>query len=625
MQERGHVSHIDLMRAIQQQLGQTILLGELLLENGLVTKSDLGAALELITRVPYQVLSSAAVDSQALSLLPRSVAERCCALPLRVEDRKLLVAMAEPQNMYTLNELRFVSGLEIAPRLAFRAELLAAIKDNYELQDGGELSPAEGGKIQEKNDLPSIEFFSVSSRRSQMEAIKEFQAELRQVPTPAVRLVSAMIAEAASKRASDIHVDPQATATAVRMRVDGILRDLMEIPRDLQDSVISRIKILADMDIAERRAPQDGRLLVRIGAIHHDLRVSTLPTSYGEKVVIRLLNASAALVGFEELGLAPELAESLSRILALPQGMLLVTGPTGSGKTTTLYAAINRLRSRTLNIITVENPVEYMLEGINQVQVNEKAGRTFANCLRSILRQDPNVILVGEIRDAETAEIALTAAQTGHMVLSTLHTSDSISAITRLVDLNIPPFLIASTVTAVLAQRLVRRLCTCSEEMPISPESESCLLAAGITDFERKSFVPVGCPACDQTGYLGRIGIYEMLPFHDLLSEAIRTGAGPAELREIAANHGTRFLQEDVLFKVRMGFTSVEEMLRVIPLKSPSTCICSGCARRMAPSFLFCPHCGSKTRGNSSAHEARERDAMRTREPAQLCEDRGSF
>jgi len=598
LRERGQISGQNLLSAIHEQTGKSVLLGELLLERNMVSKSDLVAALEEVTRVRYVDPRSAAIDSEALKLIPHGFAERYCALPVLVEANKLVTVMAEPQNLHTLNELRFVSGLDIIPCLGFRSEIYAAIEQHYALARNAETECAEEEALPIVNneELSDIEFFTASARQRHQEAIKEFQAELRNQPTPAVRLVSAIISAATRNRASDIHVDPQAMGTVVRIRVDGIIRDFMEVPPRLQDSLISRIKILADMDIAERRLPQDGRFLVRMGQEKRDLRVSTLPTTYGEKIVIRLLHTRAAQVGFLELGLGKEHSDLLTEMLTQPQGTLLVTGPTGSGKTTTLYSTLNMLRSRALNIITVENPVEYMLEGINQVQVNEKVGLTFAGCLRSILRQDPNVIMVGEIRDPETAEIALTAAQTGHLVLSTLHTRDSISAVTRLIDLNIPPFLVASTVTAILAQRLVRRLCTCRDEVAVSPEYQARLLAAGVEDIQDRMYIPVGCKACQYTGYHDRVGVYEMLVLNEGISDAIRAGAGPEEIRGLATSKGMRLLHEDAIRKANMGVTSLEEVLRIVPLKNCSDGVCKNCRRLLAPSFCLCPYCGCKRR-----------------------------
>ena len=560
LQERGKISKQALEKAIQEQAGTAVLLGELLLNRGLVSKADLVASLEEVGRTPYTDPSSATVSERILQFIPGKIASRYCALPLALEGGKLVVVMERPHDLHALQELSFVSGLQIVARFGFRDEIMSAIRKHYKDLDAEQA---------EESSAPSIEFFTTTSTQRNQEAIQEFQAELQKRLTPAVHLVSAIIAEAAAKRASDIHIDPQTEGLIVRIRVDGILRDLMEVPSRLQASLISRIKILADMDIAERRTPQDGRLLVAIGQERRDLRVSTLPTHCGEKVVIRLLDSRAALVRFQDLGLWEEHADLIGHLLKMPQGMILVTGPTGSGKTTTLYAALSFLHSRNLNIITVEDPVEYRMEGVNQVQVHEKAGLTFPSCLRSILRQDPNVIMIGEIRDGETAEIALQAAQTGHLVLSTLHTRDSIAAITRLIDLGVPNFQVASMVTAVIAQRLVRRLCECRHEVAAHPEYIRMMNEVGLIDPHPKMSIPVGCPACDKTGYRGRVGVYEMLVFDEAISESVRSGAGPLGILRVARANGLRTLPEDALLKVKMGLTSLEEATRVVLFKNP--------------------------------------------------------
>jgi type IV pilus assembly protein PilB len=426
--------------------------------------------------------------------------------------------------------------------------------------------------------------------------IEEFEAELRNERTPAVRLVSAILYAASAKRASDIHIEPQGESTTVRIRVDGVLRELTQIPKELQASVVSRIKILSDMDIAERRSPQDGRFLVKISERDLDLRVSTLPTHYGEKVVMRLLDPAATRVAFSALGFGEENSKALTTALSGPQGMLLVTGPTGSGKTTTLYSALNSLRSPTVNIITVEDPIEYKIEEINQVQVNPKAGMTFANCLRSILRQDPDIIMIGEIRDSETAEIALRSAQTGHLVLSTLHTNDSVSAITRLLDLKTPAFLVASSVTAVVAQRLVRKLCACRDEAPMTQEHASRFLGAGIVDFGDKTYIPAGCALCDNSGFKGRVGIYEVLVLDEQMRAAVRSGMRDEEIRNMARSGGMRLMQEDALEKVKMGLTTLDEVFRVVPFENIQAQRCRICGKGLASTFLFCPYCGAGTR-----------------------------
>lgn len=597
LRERGHISPQDLVKTLEEQHGKITHLGELMLERGLVSKSDLARALEEVTGVPYVDCSMATPERSALKLISRQVAQRCSALPLARERSHLVTVMAEPQNLHALNELRFLCGMEISPRLGFRRDIKAAIERYYPAED----SPQGAGESEPQrlsittDDLPEMEFVSTSSRLSNQEAMRELQAELVRKRTPAVRVVSEIIAAASSQSASDIHIEPRATDTVVRIRVDGVLRQLRRTPRALQSALVSRIKILSDMDIAERRTPQDGRFLVRMGGRKLDLRVSTLPTQYGEKVVMRLLEPEAPLLAFADLGMAPEIENTLREVLRLPQGMLLVTGPTGSGKSTTLYASLNLVRKPTVNIITVEDPVEYALEGINQVQLNPKADLTFANCLRSILRQDPNVIMVGEIRDFETAEIALKAAQTGHLVLSTLHTNDSVAAITRLLDLNTPAFLIASSVTAIIAQRLVRKLCACRNRLPVTPPYRARLAEMGLLDGVEAEYVPVGCAECQQTGYKGRVGIYEMLVFDEAIRPAVRSGQRTDELRQLATSRGMKLMQEDALEKVRQGVTSLEDVLRVVPFERGPTGDCPHCGRELGPGFLFCPYCSAKT------------------------------
>jgi type IV pilus assembly protein PilB len=407
-------------------------------------------------------------------------------------------------------------------------------------------------------------------------------------------LVASMIKAAAERRASDIHIEPHSDDTAIRFRVDGMLREYQRIPKVLQNSVASRIKILSDMDIAERRAPQDGRFLVKIGGRRIDLRVSTLPTQYGEKVVMRLLEGDAPLQDLARLGFPQWIEERLRPMLRLPQGMILVTGPTGSGKSTTLYSSLLLIRRPSINIITVEDPVEYAVAGLNQVQVNTKAGLTFASCLRSILRQDPNVIMIGEIRDKETAEIALKAAQTGHLVLSTLHTNDSVSAVTRLLDLGVPGFQIATSLTAIIAQRLIRRLCICSKSLPTTPEYASQLVLAGIPDPPPFHNAPNGCELCDLTGFKGRIGIYEMLAVDESIRAAIREGGNSDEIRTLARQSGMKLMQEYALEHVRDGLTTLEEVQRVVPFAPVNAISCISCGRELSPAFLFCPHCGKK-------------------------------
>jgi type IV pilus assembly protein PilB len=607
LQERGHISAMDLSQIVAEQHGKVIRLGELMLDRGLVTKAALASALEEVTRVPYFDCSKVSPSREVLGLVPRQLAVKCCVFPVAKEAGKLVVVMAEPQNVSLSDELKFSIGSNISPRLGFRNEIFAAIEKHYGGKvETGEPAVAPPMGLTQSEDANMMEFVSTSSRQANRDAIEEAQAELTRRHTPAVRLVSEVIMAAKMKGASDIHVEPQAGDVIVRIRVDGVLRDLQRVPSALQHSFVSRIKILADMDIAERRAPQDGRFLVRIGGKELDLRVSTLPTQYGEKVVMRLLDSSDAIRGFPQLGLPEDVERTLTEVLSLPQGMLLVTGPTGSGKSTTLYAALHFLRKPSVNIVTVEDPVEYVLPGINQVHVNTKAGLTFSSCLRSILRQDPNVIMVGEIRDKETAEISMKAAQTGHFVLSTLHTNDSVAAITRLLDLGIPPFMISSSVTAVLAQRLVRRLCECHHTVEPTREALSRLEALGMVEPIESMATPNGCDECDHVGYRGRVGIYEILVFDEAVREAVRDGHRNDEIRNHMRDVGMRLMQQDALEKVTRGITSVEEVSRVVPVHSDGFAVCEKCARKITPSFQFCPHCGKERREAQSRSSERQ-------------------
>jgi type IV pilus assembly protein PilB len=603
LRERGLISADDLSTALEEQQRKLILLGEVLLERNLVSRDDLVASLEEVTRVAVVDCLSVEVDPKALKLIAHEVAAKHCVLPIGFEGNGVIVAMAEPQNLQTIDELRFRTGKLISPRLGFRREIITAIENHYGASGPTrQQEPKPETLILDDVEAGHVEFLCSSTRQSNQLALQELQAELHGKPTPAVRLVSAAIAAAVEKDASDIHIESQAGGMVIRMRVDGILRELTHVPAELRTTVISRVKILADMDIAERRKPQDGRIVVRVGKKNLDLRISTLPTHHGEKVVIRLLDPSAPRLLFSDLGMSADICESLDRVLHRPQGMLLVTGPTGSGKTTTLYAGLNQLRSPSVNIVTVEDPVEYMLEGVNQVQVHVKAGLTFAQCLRSILRQDPNIIMVGEIRDGDTAEIALKAAQTGHLVLTTVHTNDSTAAIARLIDLKIPPFLIASSVTAIMSQRLVRKLCTCRKRVSATPEYIAQMLATGAEDTERVMYVPGQCSTCDFTGYKGRVCVCEILVLNEQVQNLIRSDARPEEIRMMARSQGMRTTYEDALGKVRAGITTLEEVTRVVSSESIGAATCSQCSRQLFDKFLFCPYCGTK-RSSGVVHD----------------------
>ena len=593
LQDSGHISAANLQQLFKEQEVKMVRLGELILERNLVDKPSLVKALEEASRVPYLDCTAIQCDPEMLRLIPKAMAVRLDVLPIHVDQTRLIIVMAEPQNVTTIDELQFACGKDISPRFGFRGEILSAIVRNYDHFQNIAPVKLPGDEHTPETEV-DMEFISTSTRQANRVAIQEIQAELNQKKTPAVRLVSEIIHKAMNKQASDIHIEPQAEATVVRIRVDGVLRELESVPRGVQNSLVSRIKILSDMDIGERRVPQDGRFMVAVGLRKVDMRVSTLPTQYGEKVVMRLLEASAPILSFTNLGLSPDMADRLMRIISQPQGMFLVTGPTGSGKSTTLYSALNLLRKPAVNIVTIEDPVEYALSGVNQVHVNSRAGLTFASCLRSILRQDPNVIMIGEIRDLETAEISMKAAQTGHMVLSTLHTNDSIAAVARLLDLGIAEYLIASSVSGILSQRLVRKLCACRTENQITPEYAGRLSASGWIHPPDRVAMPKGCAACDFTGYRGRIGIYELLVIDDSIRSILRGGYKPDLVKTAARSAGMRRLQEDAIEKLQAGLTTLEEIIRVIPMETLATFECNQCGHELPHAFIFCPYCGAR-------------------------------
>lgn len=594
--ERGQLAEADLNKVLLDQRGKRMHLGELLLQRGLVPKIDLISALAEVSDIPYVDCTRIQVDPEALKLIPHAMAKRCNALPFAFEGTSaVVVVMAEPQNLQTIDELRFKTGKKIIPRQGFRGEIALAIDRHHGIETPPQATAPLASLASSLEDQ-GMEFVSFSDQQRNIDAMREMEAELLQKSktTPAVQIVASMIRAAAARKASDIHIEPQNNETSIRFRVDGILREHQRIPKALQNTVASRIKILSDMDIAERRVPQDGRFLVKISGRRVDLRVSTLPTQFGEKVVMRLLETDAPMQDFSTLGFPDWIASRLRQMLSLPQGMILVTGPTGSGKSTTLYSSLNFVRKPAINIITVEDPVEYAIAGLNQVQVNSKAGLTFASCLRSILRQDPNVIMVGEIRDKETAEIALKAAQTGHLVLSTLHTNDSISAVTRLLDLGVPAFQIAASLTGIIAQRLIRRLCTCRKPAPMTSEFTAQLLQCGVTSPPEVRYTAIGCDDCDLTGYKGRIGIYELLFLDDSIRSAIRDGGRTDTVRALARAGGMRLMHEYALEHVLEGLTTLEEVQRVVPMEQVVTGTCSSCFRELSPAFVFCPYCGEK-------------------------------
>ena len=479
--------------------------------------------------------------------VPDAVCRRHTALPIGYEDGKLLIAMADPANVFAVDDMRSVSGMDVKPVVATKPDLLAAI-DRYHRGDAelDDLTTAIGGGAAAHDDLADV---------------KEITDD-----APIVKFVNLLITQAIQDRASDIHIEPAEKDLRVRFRIDGVLHEVMRSPKTITAGVTSRLKIMADINIAERRIPQDGRLSVNANGRKIDLRVATLPTVWGEKIVMRILDNSTASLDLADLGFGPENYDVYSKSFVKPYGMILVTGPTGSGKSTTLYATLNIVSKPEVNVITVEDPVEYRLPGINQVQTNAKAGLTFAAALRSILRSDPDIVLLGEIRDQETAHIAIEAALTGHLVLSTLHTNDAPSAIVRLTEMGVEPFLVGSALDCVLAQRLARRLCPkCKEaytptrqfladsRFPWHPDEELPLL-----------YRPVGCSACSKTGYKGRLALHEVMAVTEDIERLAVEHASALAIGNVAREQGMITLRTDGLSKVKAGHTSIEEILRVV-------------------------------------------------------------
>ena len=530
-------------------------------------------------KLPRVRIASLVIDPEAAKTISEKVALKYQCLPLKIEGQRLVMAMANPADYDAIQDVQFMSGYTVQPVVATRSEILDGIQGIYNtdehLQDF----------LSQVSDTSEFAFIHDESENVDLD-----QAESRSAAdtAPVIKMCNLILQEAIRSQASDVHLEPTLNCLQVRMRVDGVLREYIDVPKWLNNPLTSRIKILASLDIAERRLPQDGRVKVKFQNKSVDLRISTLPTHFGEKIVIRVLG-TMAIPSLESMGFSEWQFATLTESLNQPQGMILLTGPTGSGKTTTLYSMISRRRSPEVNIVTVEDPIEYQLEGINQVQVNTKAGMTFAGALRSILRQDPDVILIGEIRDLETAEIAFQASITGHLVLSTLHTNDSFGAVVRLLDLGVDRFLIGSSLSLVVAQRLARRTCTKCKEVYTPPED--ILQKFRVDGQDGVYHHGAGCPSCGKSGFSGRMGIYEMLRMTSSLKELLRQKAPESSMRRAAAVGGTRTLFEDGVAKVRAGLTSPEEVLRVIEVASDETFPCPKCNSIVSREFKTCPYC----------------------------------
>ncbi len=550
--DMGLLTQEQLDQAAAEQQHSHLRIGEIAMSKGWVTKGDMMQALARRLGCKYLDLAGTRIDPVALELISERDARRYAAIPVSfVDEHTVLVAMADPSNIVAVDDLRILTGFDIEPGLAGNDEIIEMLSKLRSV--GGQLSEGLDTKVSTSDEEVIAD--EMGDIREQVEA------------APVVKLVNGVLARAADEGASDIHFEPQARDLLIRFRHDGVLHEIMTIPKRLQAGVISRLKIMADLDIAERRIPQDGRIGLTVGGRPIDMRVASLPTVYGEKVVIRLLDRSNVMLRLEELGFSEAAYNRYKRSFTKPYGAILVTGPTGSGKSTTLYATLNILNTPDKNIITVEDPVEYRLAGINQVQINPKAGLTFASGLRSILRCDPDIVMVGEVRDKDTAQIAVESALTGHLVLSTLHTNDAPGALTRLTEMGVEPFLTASAVDCVIAQRLVRKLCqSCRESYT---PSRDILRQLGfnkdaIENHDVTLYRPAGCPRCNNTGYKGRMGIYEIMLVTEAIERLIVERKSADEIGRVARAEGMVSLRQDGYERVLQGLTSIEEISRVI-------------------------------------------------------------
>jgi len=546
--EQGLLTQEQLDTALEEHRNTPKSLGRVLIDMGYIRERDLVRALAEQVGLEFVDLTDYRIDPVLTSLLPEALSRRYRALPIGERDGKLLVAMSDPANVYALDDIRTMTGRDVQPVVATANDVEQAIQKFSAMGDQVEALATEAA-----------------------EGIEDESADLSGVgaaleDAPIVKLVTAIMTQATADRASDVHIEPTEKDVRVRFRVDGVLHEVMHSPKSIQGGLISRLKVMADLNIAEKRVPQDGRVSMRVGGRSLDLRLATLPTVYGEKVVIRILDKSNALMQLSELGFHDDAFKRYERSFRRPYGAILVTGPTGSGKSTTLYATLNIVNQVDRHIVTVEDPVEYRLGGVNQIQVNPKAGLTFASALRSILRADPDIILIGEIRDRETAMIAVESALTGHLVLSSLHTNDAPSAITRLTEMEVETFLVASALDCVVAQRLARKLCEkCKEAYAPDPAE---LLEAGFDESQldeiHELYRPVGCQYCSNTGYRGRTGLYEVMPMSEEIERLTVDRASSETIRTVAIEQGMIELRGDGLLKAAKGLTSVEEIARVV-------------------------------------------------------------
>jgi type IV pilus assembly protein PilB len=577
--ETGLVSPEKLTEALDKQRSSGKRIGQTLIEMNVITEEEVAFTLAMQLKIPYLDLNQIEIQGKIVETIPEEVCRKFLCLPVALKNSILDVAMADPLDLNMMKDLQFITGYGIQPAISTPSQIVDVLHKHYHPDRTFTDVASEFSSEEIMEFLPERE---VREEEEQVESIKD---------SPFVKMVDLIIKNAIKKGASDVHIEAQEYNVRVRNRIDGVLQDSIKLPKWTQPIIISRIKVLGGMDIAEKRLPQDGRIKVRAKNVSVDLRVSTLPTYYGEKAVIRILNKQASFLSLKELGFSERGLATLQNLISQPQGMILITGPTGSGKTSTLYAGLQAVKSDELNIITVEDPVEYELGGINQVQINEKVGLTFPYVLRSILRQDPNVIMIGEIRDVDTAEIALQASLTGHLVLSTLHTNDAPSAITRLVDIGMAPYMIASSVVGIVAQRLVRVICAeCKEEYVPNPDLLS-RIGLDKQNLPFKFYRGSGCSKCANLGFKGRTVIEEVMVMSRKVRELTLSGSSADQVREAAMVTGMTTLGNSGLRKIEMGITTIDEVLKAVQQKEELTTVCPHCGKGVSLDFKDCPYC----------------------------------
>jgi type IV pilus assembly protein PilB len=581
--ESGLLTVEKLKEALEVQKRTGKRLGEALIDMKIISEEEMAFALAMQLKIPFIDLSEdQAINNEVIETIPEEVCMKFICIPVAVKNNILDVAMADPLNLNIMKDLQFITGYNIQPAISTRSQIIDKLQKHFHpertITEVADEFVGDSG----------MEFMSEEKEEQRIEEEENIKV-LKD--SPFIKMVDLIIRNAIKQGASDIHIEAQENQVRVRNRIDGVLQDSIKLPKWTQPIIISRIKVLSGLNIAERRLPQDGRIKVKAKNMSVDLRVSTLPTYYGEKAVIRILNKEVASLSLEQLGFNQKNMTMIRNFIHRPQGMVLISGPTGSGKTSSLYACLQEIKSDEVNIITVEDPVEFELAGINQVQINEKVGLTFPFVLRSILRQDPNVIMLGEIRDEETAEIAVQSSMTGHLVLSTLHTNDAPSAVTRLVDIGIPPYMIAGSVIGVVAQRLVRTICPdCREEYMPSRDSLS-RLNLDQDELPFKFYRGAGCSTCNNTGFRGRTVIEEIMVMGPKLRELIQSSATVDTLREAAMAMGMSTLGISGMKKIERGVTTIEEVLKAVHEKEELTTICPHCGKNVSLDFKDCPYC----------------------------------